>query len=69
MTVEIPFLKAFHDLILRRSIFCECVFMQVLRCSKIASVKVSEITELINKALENDKKVRYELPPPAYSNR
>ncbi|NP_001006077.1 exosome complex component RRP45 [Danio rerio] len=33
---------------------------QVLRCSKIASVKVSEITELINKALENDKKVRKE---------
>uniref|UniRef100_A0A674BP09 Exosome component 9 n=1 Tax=Salmo trutta TaxID=8032 RepID=A0A674BP09_SALTR len=31
---------------------------QVLRCSKIASVKVSEITELINKALENDKKAR-----------
>lgn len=35
------------------------VFMQVLRCSKIASVKVSEITELINKALENDRKIRY----------
>ncbi|XP_059409845.1 exosome complex component RRP45-like [Carassius carassius] len=33
---------------------------QVLRCSKIASVKVSEITELINKALENDKKIRKE---------
>lgn len=33
---------------------------QVLRCSKIASVKVSEITELINKALQNDKKVRKE---------
>lgn len=31
---------------------------QVLRCSKIASVKVSEITELINKALESDKKAR-----------
>uniref|UniRef100_A0A7N6AZC3 Exosome complex component RRP45 n=1 Tax=Anabas testudineus TaxID=64144 RepID=A0A7N6AZC3_ANATE len=31
---------------------------QVMRCSKIASVKVSEITELINKALENDKKAR-----------
>ncbi|KAJ8000560.1 hypothetical protein DPEC_G00181370 [Dallia pectoralis] len=31
---------------------------QVLRCSKIASVKVSEITELISKALENDKKIR-----------
>ncbi|XP_060946545.1 exosome complex component RRP45 [Limanda limanda] len=31
---------------------------QVMRCSKIASVKVSEITELIGKALENDKKVR-----------
>lgn len=31
---------------------------QVLRCSKIASVKVSEVTELINKALENDKKAR-----------
>ncbi|KPP66261.1 hypothetical protein Z043_115261, partial [Scleropages formosus] len=31
---------------------------QVLRCSKIASVKVTEITELINKALENDRKVR-----------
>ncbi|KAM8772390.1 exosome complex component RRP45 [Acanthopagrus schlegelii] len=29
---------------------------QVMRCSKIASVKVSEITELISKALENDKK-------------
>ncbi|XP_036372728.1 exosome complex component RRP45 isoform X2 [Megalops cyprinoides] len=33
---------------------------QVLRCSKIASVKVSEITDLINKALENDRKVRKE---------
>ncbi|XP_072525995.1 exosome complex component RRP45 [Salminus brasiliensis] len=33
---------------------------QVLRCSKIASVKVSEISELINKALENDKRVRKE---------
>ncbi|XP_068445172.1 exosome complex component RRP45 [Clinocottus analis] len=31
---------------------------QVMRCSKIASVKVSEITELLNKALENDKKAR-----------
>ncbi|KAI3352764.1 hypothetical protein L3Q82_019342, partial [Scortum barcoo] len=31
---------------------------QVMRCSKIASVKVSEITELISKALENDKKAR-----------
>ncbi|XP_019940065.2 exosome complex component RRP45 [Paralichthys olivaceus] len=31
---------------------------QVMRCSKIASVKVSEITELIGKALENDKKAR-----------
>ncbi|XP_030644042.1 exosome complex component RRP45 [Chanos chanos] len=33
---------------------------QVLRCSKIASVKVSEITELINKALDNDKRARKE---------
>ncbi|XP_069050125.1 exosome complex component RRP45 isoform X2 [Lepisosteus oculatus] len=33
---------------------------QVLRCSKIASVKVAEVTELINKALENDKKARKE---------
>ncbi|XP_073428106.1 exosome complex component RRP45 isoform X1 [Dendrobates tinctorius] len=33
---------------------------QVLRCSKVASVKVAEITELIQKALENDKKVRKE---------
>ncbi|XP_029355975.1 exosome complex component RRP45 [Echeneis naucrates] len=31
---------------------------QVMRCSKIASVKVSEITDLISKALENDKKAR-----------
>ncbi|XP_067355374.1 exosome complex component RRP45 isoform X2 [Channa argus] len=31
---------------------------QVMRCSKIASVKVSEITELISKALENDRKAR-----------
>ncbi|KAM4584007.1 exosome complex component RRP45 [Odontesthes bonariensis] len=31
---------------------------QVIRCSKIASVKVSEITELINKALLNDKTAR-----------
>ncbi|KAG8511217.1 Exosome complex component RRP45 [Galemys pyrenaicus] len=31
---------------------------QVLRCSKIAGVKVAEITELIQKALENDQKVR-----------
>ncbi|KAM6147919.1 exosome complex component RRP45 [Erethizon dorsatum] len=33
---------------------------QVLRCSKIAGVKVAEITELIQKALENDHKVRKE---------
>ncbi|XP_029706151.1 exosome complex component RRP45 isoform X1 [Takifugu rubripes] len=31
---------------------------QVMRCSKIASVKVSEINELISKALENDKRAR-----------
>ncbi|XP_077574870.1 exosome complex component RRP45 [Stigmatopora nigra] len=31
---------------------------QVMRCSKIASVKVSEITELITKALENDRMAR-----------
>ncbi|CAF92665.1 unnamed protein product [Tetraodon nigroviridis] len=31
---------------------------QVMRCSKIASVKVSEITELVSKALENDKAAR-----------
>ncbi|XP_007944637.1 exosome complex component RRP45 [Orycteropus afer afer] len=33
---------------------------QVLRCSKIAGVKVAEITELIQRALENDQKVRKE---------
>ncbi|KAJ8271574.1 hypothetical protein COCON_G00104330 [Conger conger] len=33
---------------------------QVLRCSKIASVKVSEITDLISKALENDRRARKE---------
>ncbi|KAJ6668794.1 hypothetical protein lerEdw1_012278 [Lerista edwardsae] len=33
---------------------------QVLRCSKITGVKVAEITELIQKALENDQKVRKE---------
>ncbi|NP_001085439.1 exosome component 9 L homeolog [Xenopus laevis] len=33
---------------------------QVLRCSKVAGVKVGEITELIQKALENDKKARKE---------
>ncbi|XP_039607080.1 exosome complex component RRP45 [Polypterus senegalus] len=33
---------------------------QVLRCSQIAGVKVMEITELIQKALENDKKIRKE---------
>ncbi|GCB62449.1 hypothetical protein scyTo_0014498 [Scyliorhinus torazame] len=33
---------------------------QVLRCTKIAGVKVAEITELMQKALENDKKVRQE---------
>ncbi|KAM3940175.1 exosome complex component RRP45 [Leptodactylus fuscus] len=33
---------------------------QVLRCSKVAGVKVAEITELIQKALENDRKVRKE---------
>ncbi|XP_044285356.1 exosome complex component RRP45 isoform X2 [Varanus komodoensis] len=31
---------------------------QVLRCSKITGVKVAEITELIQKALENDKNIR-----------
>ncbi|XP_053920951.1 exosome complex component RRP45 isoform X2 [Cuculus canorus] len=33
---------------------------QVLRCSKITAVKVAEITELIQKALENDQKARKE---------
>ncbi|NXJ59928.1 EXOS9 protein, partial [Rostratula benghalensis] len=33
---------------------------QVLRCSKITAVKVVEITELIQKALEDDQKVRKE---------
>ncbi|XP_069781260.1 exosome complex component RRP45 [Narcine bancroftii] len=33
---------------------------QVLRCTKIAGVKVAEITELIQKAIENDKNVRQE---------
>ncbi|NXT26263.1 EXOS9 protein, partial [Syrrhaptes paradoxus] len=33
---------------------------QVLRCSKITAVKVTEITEVIQKALENDQKVRKE---------
>ncbi|NWU63895.1 EXOS9 protein, partial [Pterocles burchelli] len=33
---------------------------QVLRCSKITAVKVAEITEVIQKALENDQKVRKE---------
>ncbi|XP_066429900.1 exosome complex component RRP45 [Eleutherodactylus coqui] len=33
---------------------------QVLRCSKVAGVKVAEITELIQKALENDRKIRKE---------
>jgi len=32
--------------------------VQVLRCSKITAVKVAEITELIQKALENDQKLR-----------
>lgn len=32
--------------------------LKVMRCSKIASVKVAEITELISKALENDKTAR-----------
>ncbi|XP_010170238.2 exosome complex component RRP45, partial [Antrostomus carolinensis] len=36
------------------------VMDQVLRCSKITAVKVGEITELIQKALENDQKVRKE---------
>lgn len=35
-----------------------CLRLKVMRCSKIASVKVSEITELLIKALENDKKAR-----------
>ena len=40
-------------------IFLECsnyvMFLQVLRCSNIAVVKVAETTELIQKALENDR--------------
>ena len=32
--------------------------LQVLRCSNIAVVKVTEITELIKKALENDSNAR-----------
>ena len=34
---------------------------QVLRCSNIAVVKVAEITELIHKALENDRTERYSM--------
>ena len=34
------------------------LILQVLRCSNIAVVKVTEITELIHKALENDKQAR-----------
>lgn len=34
------------------------IYKQVFRCSKIAGVKVAEITELIQKALENDQRVR-----------
>ncbi|NXU87626.1 EXOS9 protein, partial [Xiphorhynchus elegans] len=33
---------------------------QILRCTKITAVKVAEITELIQKALENDHKARKE---------
>ncbi|XP_068010065.1 exosome complex component RRP45 [Melanerpes formicivorus] len=33
---------------------------QILRCSKITAVKVAEMTELIQKALENDQKARKE---------
>ncbi|XP_064272457.1 exosome complex component RRP45 isoform X2 [Passer domesticus] len=33
---------------------------QILRCTKITAVKVAEITELIQKALENDQKARKE---------
>jgi exosome complex component RRP45 len=32
---------------------------QVLRCSQIAVIKVTEITELIQKTLEDDKEARY----------
>ena len=35
-----------------------CLSLQVLRCSNIAVVKVTEITELIKKALENDSNAR-----------
>ena len=38
--------------------FYRILFLQVLRCSNIAVVKVTEITELIHKALENDKQAR-----------
>jgi hypothetical protein len=33
--------------------------MQIIRCSKIAVVKVTEITELIKEALEEDERQRY----------
>jgi exosome complex component RRP45 len=32
---------------------------QVLRCSQIAVIKVTEITELIQKTLDDDKEARY----------
>lgn len=34
------------------------VSVKVMRCSKIAAVKVSEITEVITEALLNDKAAR-----------
>ena len=50
-----------HEKTKKKKLFlCVCAFvvLKVMRCSKIASVKVSEITELIIKALENDKAAR-----------
>ena len=33
--------------------------MKILRCCQIAVVKVSELTELIKQALDNDARARY----------
>ena len=37
-----------------------CTLFQILRCSNIAVVKVTELTALLQKALENDTQARYE---------
>jgi hypothetical protein len=53
--------KVMNSWLVRFQEIMSSCFFQVLRCSNIAVVKVTELTKLIQKALENDAKARWVL--------